>query len=82
MKAKAVNGKKGLAIAGLVMGIVVTIMSVRLIFAVNEIHAKAGDFGKELINAMGEGMKEGIQQAMDSVKQELEQPAPADSTAH
>lgn len=82
MKAKAANGKKGLAIAGLVMGIIVTIMSVRLIFAVNEIHATAGDFGKDLINAMGEGMKEGIQQAMDSVKQEMSEPAPADSTAH
>ena len=82
MKAKAANGKKGLAIAGLVMGIIVTIMSVRLVFAVKEIHATAGDFGKELINAMGEGMKEGLEHAMDSVKQELNQPAPADSTAH
>lgn len=80
-KAKAVNGKKGLAIAGLVIGIIATILSVRLVFAVKTIHDTAGDFGKELINAMGEGMKEGLQQAMDSVNKELDK-VPADSTAH
>ncbi len=61
MKAKAGNGKKGLAIAGLVIGIIATIMSVRLVFAVREINAAAGDTGKELLEKMGEGMKQCIQ---------------------
>lgn len=82
MKAKNGGGKKGLAIAGLVIGIIATIMSVRLVFAVKVIHDTAGDIGKEFLNKMGEGMKEGLEQAMDSVKSELEKGAPADSTAH
>ncbi len=82
MKAKAVNGKKGLAIAGLVIGIVATIMSIRLVFAVMEIHKSAGDVGKELLEKMGEGMKEGMQQAIDSLQSGIEEIAPADSTAH
>lgn len=82
MKAKAGNGKKGLAIAGLVIGIIATIMSIRLVFAVKVIHETAGDIGKEFMEKMGEGLKEGIEQAMDSVKSEMENPAPADSTAH
>jgi len=82
MKAKAGNGKKGLAIAGLVIGIIATIMSVRLVFAVHEINAVAGDTGKELLEKMGEGMKEGMQQAIDSLQSGLKEIAPADSTAH
>ena len=67
MKAKSGGGKKGLAIAGLVIGIVATIMSVRLVFAVKEIHATVGDAGKELIEKMGEGMKEVLDSAKNTI---------------
>lgn len=82
MKAKAANAKKGMAIAGLVIGILATIMSVRLVFAVMEIHKTAGDVGKELLEKMGEGMKEGMQQMVDSLQSGIDQVAPTDSTAH
>lgn len=82
MKAKNGNGKKGMAIAGLVIGIIATIMSVRLVFAVKLINETAGGIGKEFLNKMGEGMKQGLEQAMDSVKNDLEKGAPADSTHH
>lgn len=68
MKAKAVNGKKGMAIAGLVIGILATILSVRTVFAVKAVHDTAGEVGKELMNKMGEELKEGIEQAMDSLE--------------
>ncbi len=82
MKAKAGNGKKGLAIAGLVIGILATIMSVKLVLAVHTINVTAGDTGKELLEKMGEGMKEGMQQAIDSLQNGIKEIAPADSTAH
>ncbi len=82
MKAKAGNGKKGLAIAGLVIGIVATLLSVRTVFAVKTVHETAGDIGKEFLEKMGEGMKEGMEQAMDSLQTQMNEVAPADTTAH
>ncbi|MGZ3932872.1 MAG: hypothetical protein ACXVPQ_05235 [Bacteroidia bacterium] len=78
-KAKKGNGKTGLGVAGLVIGIVATILSVLTIFWVKELHDKIGDAGKEMMNAFTNELK----QAVDSVKLELDQQtAPADSTAH
>ena len=83
MKAKAANAKKGMAIAGLVIGILATIMSVRLVFAIKQIHESgAGEAGKELLEKMGEGMKEGMQQALDSMQNHMDDVAPTDTTAH
>ncbi len=76
------GGKKGLALTGMILGIVAILLSVWLLMGVSKVHNEIGNAGKELMNTFEQGMKEGLQQAMDSVKQELEQPAPADSTAH
>lgn len=61
MKAKNGNGKKGLAITGLILGLVATGLSVRTVFAVNEAHeimAGMGDVGKEIMSKMEEGLKD------------------------
>jgi FtsH-binding integral membrane protein len=85
MKAKAGNGKKGLAIAGLVCGILATGLSVRTVFAVKQAHEQMAEMGLEannLMNKLEEGMKEGLQQAMDSMQVQVEEAAAAtDSTA-
>jgi hypothetical protein len=82
MKSKAAGAKKGLAIAGLVCGIVATLLSVRTVFAVKTVHETAGDVGKELMEKMGEGFKEGMQQAMDSLQSHMDDVAPIDTTSH
>ena len=80
MKANKGNGgKKGLGIAALVIGIVATLLSCLTMYWVMEVHKKVGDAGKELLNAFGEGIKEGIEK-MDSATKTLD--APADTTAH
>jgi hypothetical protein len=48
IKAKAVNGKKGLAIAGLIIGIFATFLSVRTIFVVKTVQETWGDSRKLL----------------------------------
>ena len=81
MKASKAGAKKGLAIAGLVIGIIATIMSIRLVFAVKVLNEASG-IGKEMIEKMGDDFKNGMEQAMDSLKNEMENVAPADTTAH
>jgi hypothetical protein len=57
MKAKAGNGKKGLSIAGLVIGLLATGLSVRTVFLVKEAHALVGSLGTEMMSKMEEGLK-------------------------
>lgn len=76
------GGKKGLAMTGMILGIISILLSVWLIMGVVRVQKEIGDTGKELMNTIEQGMKEGIQQAVDSMKSEMENPAPADSTAH
>lgn len=85
MKAKAGNGKKGLAIAGLILGILATGLSVRTVFAVKEAHEKMAELGidaNNMMNKLEEGMKEGLQQAMDSMKVEMEAVADSANAGH
>ena len=75
MKAKAVNGKKGLAITGLILGLIATGLSVRTVFAVKEAHALMsgmGDIGKEMMSKMEDGLKD-LNSAADSLN--AQQPA-------
>ena len=72
------GGKKGLALTGMILGIVSVLLSVWLVFGVKKVHDTVGDAGKELLNTIGQGMKEGMEQAMDSLKKEIES-MPADS---
>lgn len=76
------GGKKGLALTGMILGIVAILLSVWLVFGVKKVHAEAGDMGKQFLNQMEQGMKEGVQQALDSLQTEIENSMPADSTAH
>lgn len=82
MKLGKTGGKKGLATTGMILGIVAVILSVWLIMGVNTAHKTVGDVGKEFLNQMEQGMKEGMEQAMDSLQSQLNEVAPADSTAH
>jgi hypothetical protein len=82
MKLGKTGGKKGLATTGMILGIIAVLLSAWLIMGVNKVHKEAGDVGKELLEKMGEGMKEGMEQALDSLKSGLDEIAPADSTAH
>jgi len=71
MKAKSGNGKKGLAIAGLIIGLIATALSVRTIYAVKEVHAAMGDGGTEMINKMADGIKD-LNNAVDSLQEKSE----------
>ena len=77
MKLGKTGGKKGLATTGMILGIVSVILSVWLILGVNTAHKTFGDAGKELMNQMQEGIM-----AMDSLKNVIEEAAPADTTVH
>ncbi len=66
MRAKSGNGKKGLAITGLILGILATGLSVRTVFSVKEVHAATGDLSKQF-----EKLGEGMTKALDSVNKEL-----------
>ena len=77
MKLGKTGGKKGLATTGMILGIVSVILSVWLILGVNTAHKTVGDAGKELMNQMQEGIM-----AMDSLKNVIEEAAPADTTVH
>lgn len=76
------GGKKGLAMTGMILGIISVLLSIWLIMGVMKVQKEMGDTGKEFMNTLEQGMKEGIQQAVDSMKQEMGEPVPADSTAH
>lgn len=69
VKANKGGGKKGLAIAGLVIGLVVTLLSVRTVMGVKEAQAEFEKMGLGA-NTL-ENLKEGIEKGLDSLSSEL-----------
>lgn len=66
MKAKNGNGKKGLSVAGMIIGLLATGLSVRTVFMVKEAHALIGSAGTELMSKMEESMKNMDQSLKDA----------------
>jgi hypothetical protein len=68
------NGKKGLGIAGMVIGIVASILSVTTVLGVKKVHDTIGDAGKEVLENLGDtaklrqSLENMIEQAVDSSK--------------
>lgn len=69
MKANKVGGKKGLAIAGLVIGLIVTALSVRTMMGVKEAQEEFAKMG--LGEKTLETFKEGLTEGLDSLTKEL-----------
>lgn len=73
MKLGKTGGKKGIAIAGLIIGIVATIFTAMLIMGIAKIQSEAGVLGNQFKEAMeqsAEQMKSEMNQAIDSVQGE------------
>ena len=67
------GGKKGLAIAGMIIGIVAVILTALLVMGIGKAQQAGGEFGdkfKEAMEQSAEQMKEDMNQAIDSVQQE------------
>jgi hypothetical protein len=66
------NGKKGLGIAGMVIGLVATILSFTTVLGVKKVHDTVGDAGKEMFENLAdtaklrESLENMIEQAVDS----------------
>jgi hypothetical protein len=71
MKANKGGGKKGLAIAGLVIGLIVTILSVYTFIGVNKAKEEAEKMG--LGSKFEETLKEGMEHGLDSLANELKE---------
>jgi hypothetical protein len=70
MKLGKTGGKKGLGIAGAVIGAVALILTTMLVMSIGKIQSAGGEMGDKFKEAMEQGMKEGMNQAIDSVQQE------------
>ena len=73
MKLGTTGGKKGLAIAGMIIGIVALILTALLVMGISKAQQAGGEFGdkfKEAMEQSAEQMKEDMNQAIDSVQQE------------
>jgi hypothetical protein len=73
MKLGKTGGKKGLAIAGMIIGIVALILTALLVMGISKAQQAGGEFGdkfKEAMEQSAEQMKEDMNQAIDSVQQE------------
>lgn len=76
MAANKGNGKKGLGIAGMVIGIVATILSFTTVMGVKKVHDTVGDAGKEMLENLAdtaklrESLQNMIEQAVDSTHAE------------
>lgn len=68
------NGKKGLGIAGMVIGLVATILSFTTVLGVKKVHDTVGDAGKEMFENLAdtaklrESLENMIEQAVDSTQ--------------
>jgi hypothetical protein len=70
MKLGKTGGKKGLAIAGLVLGLVATLLSVSTVMGVSKAQTefeKVG-LGSKALETVGNAMEEGLKTAADSLK--------------
>lgn len=73
MKLGKTGGKKGLAIAGMIVGIIAVVLTTMLVMSIGKIQAAGGEMGdkfKEAMEQSAEQMKEEMNQAIDSVQQE------------
>lgn len=73
MKLGKTGGKKGLAIAGMIVGIIAVILTAMLVMSIGKIQSAGGEMGdkfKEAMEQSAEQMKEDMNQAIDSVQQE------------
>jgi hypothetical protein len=75
------GGKRGLAITGMVLGIIATILTVLLVAGVSSANKKLEESAGVLQN-IGSDVKAGFEQALDSLKSDINKETPADSTAH
>ena len=71
MKANKAGGKKGLAIAGLVIGLLASALSVNTIMGVKKAQAEFEEHG--LGDKFMDTFKEGMEQSLDSLSNQLEQ---------
>lgn len=68
------NGKKGLGIAGMIIGIVATILSITTVLGVKKVHDTIGDAGKDMLENLAdtaklrESLENMIEQAVDSTQ--------------
>jgi hypothetical protein len=83
MAANKGNGKKGLGIAGMVLGIVATILSFTTVLGVKKVHATVGDAGKELFENLADTAKlrESLQNMIDEAASSANENAPAEEAA-
>lgn len=64
MKLKATGGKKGLAIAGIVLGLIATVLTIMLVSGIDNMQKAGADFGGELKT----GLEQGLEQLGDTAK--------------
>ncbi|MFL5752651.1 MAG: hypothetical protein ACJ76F_04535 [Bacteroidia bacterium] len=67
MQARKGNGKKGLGIAGMAIGVIAIALSVRTVFAVKEVQEASKGLGTEMMSAFQNGMEQGL----DSLNKEI-----------
>jgi uncharacterized membrane protein len=70
MKLGKTGGKKGLAITGMILGIVATILTLLLVMGISKIQSASEGFGDEFKNAMEQGMQNSGMN-IDSLTQEM-----------
>lgn len=73
MKLGKTGGKRGLAIAGMIVGIVAVILTTMLVMGISKIQAAGGEMGdkfKEAMEQSAEQMKIEMNQAIDSIQEE------------
>ena len=71
MKASKAKAKKGLAITGMILGIVATALSVRTVMAVNEVHSTVGDKGMDALKDLGKMMNDSLSRHMNEAVDSL-----------
>jgi Na+/melibiose symporter-like transporter len=69
MKLGKTGGKKGLAITGMILGIIATILSVTTVMGVSKVHSTVGDAGKEMFQNLADTAK--MHEAIDNMMQEV-----------
>ncbi|MBK7183504.1 MAG: hypothetical protein IPH89_11510 [Bacteroidetes bacterium] len=73
MKLGKTGGKRGLAITGMILGIIATILSAMLVMGIGKIQSESAKFGDEFGDQFKEAMEQGMQQGFDSMAVEMEQ---------
>ena len=73
MKLGKTGGKKGLSIAGMIIGIVATILTVLLVLGISDAQKAGAAFGDQFGDQFKEAMEQGMQQGLDSMAVEMEQ---------